>query len=317
MRTFVGAAAVVTAAILVVVAIDAIPSPAVAQRRPRVERARGRRRPSRQRASIDARAQARRTIHAPPPDPLPPAPRVDETPDDAIVARAEETPADVEHDEDDHDEEEDRGVFAISAATHVPISIGASIYVRPPRFPIFARAYVGWMPEPYVTLVDGVLVDARAYDAAFSPHVRAIATGTTMASFSLGVAHQVLDLAAGYTLLHRMPQISRDLVARVMGQDGVAAPGLERRLPESFPAEVMIHMVHVELGARMVAFEHLVVRVGVRWDHAIAANADVSIDAGGEVELERAIDEAEHEVGERLATFTFFPSLVIALGYQF
>ncbi|WP_157070399.1 hypothetical protein [Sandaracinus amylolyticus] len=110
-------------------------------------------------------------------------------------SRAEETPADVEHDEDDHDEEEDRGVFAISAATHVPISIGASIYVRPPRFPIFARAYVGWMPEPYVTLVDGVLVDARAYDAAFSPHVRAIATGTTMASFSLGVAHQVLDLA--------------------------------------------------------------------------------------------------------------------------
>ncbi|UJR84737.1 hypothetical protein [Sandaracinus amylolyticus] len=311
-----------TAAFLVVVAIDAMPSTAHAQRRPaRVERARARRRPARHRTSVGARTHARRTIHAPPPDPLPPAPRATDTTEHEVVARVEAAPPEVERDEEDEDEaahhEEDRGAFEISAATHAPISIGASIYVRPPTMPVFARAYVGWVPEPYVAAIDEVLVDARAYDAGFSPHVRAIATSTTMASFSLGVAHQVLDVAAGYTLLHRAPHISRDLVARVMGQDGVAAPGLERRLPESFPAEVMVHMVHLELGARMVAFEHLVVRLGVRWDHAIAANADVSIDAGGEVELQRAIEDAEAEVGERLATFTFFPSLVVALGYQF
>lgn len=198
----------------------------------------------------------------------------------------------------------------IEALTHFPIAIGGALTLRSPAL-VFIRAHGAVVPEPYVAIVDDVLRGAGAYDDQLSSDVRTVATSTVFASLSLGIALESIDLAAGYSLLYRQTSIERAFVVRTLGAEG---PALAPAIPEAVPTEALVHMVHGELSARFVIAEHFLLRIGMRWDHAVGAHVDAHLDASADPELDAAVVLAEERVREELESRTFFPTVLVSLG---
>ena len=233
------------------------------------------------------------------------APRPRATTDDAVA-----DPAVIESViEAVHDDAPD-WALDIEALTHFPIAIGGALTLRSPAL-LFIRAHGAVVPEPYVAVVDDVLRGAGAYDDQLSSDVRTVATSTVLASLSLGIALESIDLAAGYSLLYRQTSIERGFVVRTLGADG---PALAPAIPEAVPTEALVHMIHGEISARFVIAEHFLLRIGMRWDHAVGAHVDAHLDASADPELDAAVIVAEERVRKELESRTFFPTVLVSLG---
>jgi hypothetical protein len=117
-----------------------------------------------------------------------------------------------------------------------------------------------------------------------------------------------LELGASYVLLHRAARLDGAVVAAVFG-----APSSSMDVH----AEVAIHALSAELAWSFVVLEHFVLRVGLGWTHALAADVRLRAEGEGAAQAQQAIDRAAAQTREAITTYGMTPTASLQLGYRF
>lgn len=201
----------------------------------------------------------------------------------------------------------------IAAATSAPLSLGAEITVELP-LGLLVRAHVGFVPEPYVDLLNGVLEGVGAYDAAIAQLVDHAGANALLVRASGGirpVPGYGFEILAGYTHVSASARVSaadfEAATAQPMSWPGLNDVGLDSEL----------HMLHVQLGWTGLAWDHLAIRVLIGWAHTLSASTRVDVPDDLRARSPAAFADIEADVDDALTSYGFTPELSVAVGYRF
>ncbi|MDQ3034288.1 MAG: hypothetical protein M3Y87_17910 [Myxococcota bacterium] len=206
---------------------------------------------------------------------------------------------------------EDLVAFDVAIATHAPISLGVEANLRLP-LGILVRTHFGFMPEPYIGVINGVATGLGAYDSSVAALVDRSGANAFVMRLSGGirpVPGYGFEILAGYTMISASARASVRDFEQATGQ---SMPGME-----SVGIAATLHAFHVELGWSALVWDHLVIRGSIGWMHTLASDArvdttdDMRRRAGGRIE------DIETDVREALTSYGFSPEVRIGVGYQF
>lgn len=199
----------------------------------------------------------------------------------------------------------------IALATHIPISLGLEANLALP-LGLLLRAHFGFVPEPYVGLINDVGTGIGAYDAEVAQLVDESGGNAFVMRLSGGIRPAPgygFEILAGYTMISG----NADVTVRAFEQaTGQTLPGMS-----SIRVGATLHCFHVEMGWSALVWDHLVIRGSLGWVHTLGAEGRVDVPdelrnrAGGRIE------EIETDVREALTSYGFSPELRIAIGYRF
>lgn len=201
--------------------------------------------------------------------------------------------------------------FDLAIATHVPISLGVEAnLVLPLGF--LLRGHFGFMPEPYVGLINGVATGLGAYDSSVAALVDRSAGNAFVMRLSAGmrpVPGYGFEVLAGYTMIRANAQVPVEEFEQATGQ---SMPGME-----GVGLGATLHAFHVEMGWSALVWDHLVIRASIGWVHTLGAEAGIDVPQAIRDRAGGRIEEIEGDVRENLTTYGFSPELRVGVGYRF
>lgn len=215
-----------------------------------------------------------------------------------------------------------RRIAAVDLAfgTHLPISIGGELtgtfYEH-----FLVSLHVGYLPDAYVSMINGIATGAGAYDDTVAGVVSAAANGSRVVRASVGArpfARSAFELQLGYTMISAGGDVAgREAIERATGADlaGYDTDG---------SVASRLHGIHASVGGRWVFREHLMFNLALGWFHTlrsrtqIGANGELPLDSQALLRVQSAVSEAENYLDRRvLQRWAFTPEFRMTLGYRF
>lgn len=201
----------------------------------------------------------------------------------------------------------------LAIATHVPVSLGVEANLVMP-LGLLLRAHVGFMPEPYVGLINDVAQTFGAYD----DQVASVVSRSGQNSFVLRLSGGIrpvpgygFEILAGYTMIRGGAHIATADFEAATGQS-MNYPGLD-----AIGISAVLHAIHVEIGWSALVWDHLVIRASIGWMHTLAAEDAIDVPADLRARAGGRIEEIENSIRRGLTTWAFTPEARIGIGYQF
>ena len=242
------------------------------------------------------------TAYVPPPSPPVYGPSTDAPPD---------RPEDVEGDEPSPP------FFDVALSTQVPLSLGVLASLELPAR-LLLQLEAGWMPPGYGAAINGMVQAFAGYDDAigglidqsFGNAAVVRAAGGWRPFPSVG-----FEIFGGYTYVGLSGSVAPEDVARVVGGE-FASQVAQQLLTEDVDIASQLHNVHVGLGWRWVAFDHLVIRTNISYMQTLASSTTVETPenpAAGET----ATPIANRVLGDAYETYVKMPVVGLSAGYRF
>lgn len=214
-------------------------------------------------------------------------------------------PVDVAAHEEAHDEAPPPAhasglAFDLSAATLLPLAVGASM-----NFEIWEGIFLrvsGAVVIP--AYVDGINDIGRGYgvwDEATASTLGEILVDSLVIQSSVGIRPLggPLELSVGHLLFWS------------------EGPGPTSMSMQSQTLSISVHAVHAELGIRMLLGDVLVMRIAAGWLHGVGQNVSLSSAPGATPEDEAIRTAAESMMRGWLAQYGMGPTLSASLGIHF
>jgi hypothetical protein len=217
------------------------------------------------------------------------------------------------------EEKESKWHLGAEVATNFPLDVAPLrlTFETPPR--IRLTTSIGVLPDPYIDLVNSVLVSAGAFNE------------TTA---------EVIDDALGGSLVWRIQAGWRPLrnwgfygdvgyQLMTLGGEVTALSLLEiatgREVPSEFAAgfvvDSMLHMLVVELGYEWVIVDHLMIRFAIGYAGTMTSSTQVEPNFQPPPILQNTLDEFSRVSADYLddtyQTFVHTPTLTLGIGYRF
>jgi hypothetical protein len=166
----------------------------------------------------------------------------------------------------------------LGGGTHVPVSVGGEAVVELPGR-LLVGLHLGFMPAGYVRLMNEVATGFGWYDEQTASLIQSGLERSLILRASVGwrpFPRAGFELWGGYTLGALGGGLSAaDLIEAVTGLPFPAAEGQE------VPMRSNVHALHAAIGWRFVWVEHVVLRIGLGYLHAVGASTRIeSADAG-------------------------------------
>ena len=201
----------------------------------------------------------------------------------------------------------------LAAATSVPLSIGAEVTVELP-LGLLLRGHVGFVPEPYVDLLNGVLEGIGGYDEAVARLVDRAGANALVLRASAGIRPVLgygFEIVAGYSHVSASTRVSATDFEAATGQP-MLWPGLN---DVGIASE--LHLLHVQVGWTGLAWDHLAIRVLLGWAHTLSASTDVDVPSALRARSPATFADIEGDIEDALTSYGFTPELSLAIGYRF
>lgn len=210
----------------------------------------------------------------------------------------------------------------LGAATDYPISMGGLATMEVPGRLLFSLG-LGFMPQPYASSIDALLVAVHAYDNSVSQLVREALSSSFVLRASGGwrpLRDHGLELYGGYTLITLGGSANPvDVVNTVLAESG--SPD---RISGSYPnasVALTLHNVHATIGWRwLLANDHLVVRAALSYMQCLAASANVSLPtvSGASPQMTEGVSQALGAfIAPYLTTYGKAPVASLSASYRF
>lgn len=256
----------------------------------------------------------------PPGNPPPPVPSPDPatTPPAGVQARGEygrpyDPPDAVEEEADPADPPH----LDVALGTLAPLSIGGQITAELPGR-ILLQADVGFLPAAYGSAVNAMVQGFGAYDAEYQALIDGAIRDGVLVRLAGGwrpFSGAGFELYGGYTYVGLRGSAVPSEVASVIGGDFAAAVA-QQTLGDEVGLRTHLHNVHVAIGWRWVAFEHLVLRAQLGYMQTLASSSEVDIPAQPAL-AETATTVVDAELDDVFTTYAKLPTLGLSAGYRF
>lgn len=225
------------------------------------------------------------------------------------------TPFDASDGEDD--QEEAPPYFDIMVGTQVPIAIGGLLSLELPGR-ILLQGELGWMPPAYGSAINGVVQGFGAYDESIRDLVDGSLDDAFVGRVSGGwrpVPSAGFEIFAGYTYVGLSGNVSPESVADVVG-GAFAQQVAARALSDDVAISSSLHNVHVGLGWRWVAFDHLAIRLTAAYMQTLASSTSIETP---ELPAAAAIANplVDEEMSEIYTDYVKLPVIGLHGGYRF
>jgi hypothetical protein len=209
---------------------------------------------------------------------------------------------------------DDEVALDVAVATHIPISLGLEANLALPVGPIalLVRGHFGFMPEPYVGIINGVAQGLGAYDADVATLVSQSGGNAFVMRLSGGIRPAPgygFEILAGYTMIAASTRVSVREFEQATGQ---SIPGLE-----SIGVSATLHAFHLEMGWSALVWDHLVIRGSIGWVHTLGAEGRIDVPEEMRNRSRGRVDAIESDVRDALTTYGFSPEVRIGIGYRF
>lgn len=201
----------------------------------------------------------------------------------------------------------------LAIATHVPVSLGVEANLVMP-LGLLLRAHLGFMPEPYVGLINDVAQTFGAYDDQIASVVSRSGANSFVLRLSGGirpVPGYGFEILAGYTMVRGGANIATRDFEGATGQS-MNYPGLD-----TIGISAVLHAFHAEIGWSALVWDHLVIRASIGWMHTLAAEDAIDVPPELRARAGGRIEEIENSIRRGLTTWAFSPEARIGVGYQF
>lgn len=204
----------------------------------------------------------------------------------------------------------------VEAATDFPIQVGARAEVPLPSR-LRLSGTIGFVPEPYVRLVNRIAVERGAYDRDTADLIERSLRDSLAAAVHLGwrpFPRLGLLISGGYGYLTLgATGTTAETLSVILGvpRPPVTSPG------DRFDVRVSVHALHAEAGWRF-DLEPITLRLAV--GYAVAVSAPTRIDTeGGALTAASVAFEGDLESGlsDRVRRGFRFPTLSVSAGLAF
>ncbi len=208
--------------------------------------------------------------------------------------------------------------FGAEAVTDAPLDVGGRLWMEFP-YGVRLTTTVGTLPSGYVSMVNGVLVKAGAYDQATADMVKGTISSSVAWRLQLGwrpFANRGFFFEAGYGLLSLSGGTSVDTIAAASGQ---AAPQPFAGPGHDFTVKSLVHLITAEIGWTWALWEHLTIRASVGVSASIGAKSTISrsFKTPYAKEADAYASTASATLSSILRDKLITPTVSLALGYQF
>ncbi|WP_236607343.1 hypothetical protein [Sandaracinus amylolyticus] len=201
----------------------------------------------------------------------------------------------------------------LAIATQVPLTVGVEANIELP-LGLLIRGHLGFMPEPYLGLMNDVVHGIGAYGDEIASLVDRSGSNALVVRVSGGirpVPGYGFEILAGYTRIGAETRVGIDDFEAAVGQT-MRYPGLDE-----VGIDAELHMLHVELGWSALVWDHLVIRGSIGWAHTLGASTSIVVPDEVRGLAPEMFDDIERDVEDALETYGFTPQLSFAVGYRF
>lgn len=227
------------------------------------------------------------------------------------------TTASADRVDDGDDDEPSPPFFDVALSTQVPLSIGVMASLELPAR-LLLQLEAGWMPPGYGAAINGLVKSFAGYDdeignlidQSFDDAVVVRAAGGWRPFPSAG-----FEIFGGYTFVGLQGSVAPEDVASVVGGE-FATQVAGQLLTEDVGISSKLHNVHVGLGWRWVAFDHLVIRANLAYMQTLASSTSIETPenpAAGAI----ANPIANEVLGDAYETYVKMPVFGLSAGYRF
>ncbi len=206
--------------------------------------------------------------------------------------------------------------FDLALTTHVPLSIGGAATLELPGR-VLLQVDLGWMPPAYGSAINSLVKSFGAYDEGVAALVDAALDDAMVVRAAAGwrpFPSAGFEITGGYTYVALSGSVSpADLAAVVAGD---FASEVAQELEQDITLDSELHNIHVALGWRWVAWDHLVIRANLGYTQTLGSSSSVSIPdhREGEVMANPVVDA---ELGDIYQQYVKLPVLSLGAGYRF
>ncbi len=204
----------------------------------------------------------------------------------------------------------------LALVTHVPLSVGGAATLELPGR-LLVQLDLGWMPPAYGSAINSMVRSFGAYDSSIATLVDGALTDAMVVRASGGwrpFASAGFEITGGYTYVALSGTVTPADLAQVVA--GPFASDIAQQLGQEITLDSQLHNVHVTLGWRWVAFDHLLIRANVGYMQTLASSSSVDIPEHREGEL-LANPVVDQELDSIYRQYVKLPVLSIGAGYRF
>jgi hypothetical protein len=206
--------------------------------------------------------------------------------------------------------------FDLALVTHVPLSIGGVATLELPGR-LLIQLDLGWMPPAYSSAINSMVQSFGAYDASMAALIDSALADAMVVRASGGwrpFASAGFEITGGYTYVALTGTVApADLAAVVAGP---FAAEIAQQLEQDITLDSQLHNVHVALGWRWVALDHLLIRANLGYTQTLASSSSVEIPEHREGEA-LANPILDKELGGIYRQYIKLPVLSVSGGYRF
>jgi hypothetical protein len=210
--------------------------------------------------------------------------------------------------------------LGLEALTDLPVQIGGHVSLETP-YRIRVSTSLGFLPGPYVDLINAVVVAAGGYDEATADVIAGAISNSLVWRIHLGwrpFRGHGFYFEVGYALVTLGGDVSgEDLILVATGYD----PAAESSSEHDYDVGSTLHMIDVEVGWEFVFWEHFVVRVAIGVAATVGAHTEVEPLFDPAPRAQRWVDGLSQYGADYLddiyTTYVFPPVVSLGLGYRF
>jgi len=216
----------------------------------------------------------------------------------------------------DDTEEPSPPFFDLALATHVPLSLGGAATLELPGR-LLLQVDLGWMPRAYGSAINSLVSSFGAYDGGVAALVDAALEDAMVVRAGAGwrpFPSAGFEISGGYTYVALSGSVSPAELADVVA--GTFASEIAQQLDQDISLESQLHNVHVALGWRWVAWDHLVIRANLGYTQTLGSSSSVDIPdhREGEALANPVVDATLDDI---YSQYVKLPVLSVGVGYRF
>jgi hypothetical protein len=205
--------------------------------------------------------------------------------------------------------------LGVEAGTDVPLSVGGRLSLEAP-YGVRASTSLGVMPDPYVDLVNAVIVAADGYDERTAELVADTMENAMVWRLQLGwrpFRRWGFYVDAGYSLVSLSGDVNvSELAILALGD---TPPGSD--ILQSFGIRSTLHLAVAELGYEWVVFDRLVIRAAAGFAGAIDSSTEIEAKGEASEPLVGLAQRAAERFDDRYTSYLYTPTVTFQLGYRF
>lgn len=209
--------------------------------------------------------------------------------------------------------------LGLEALTDLPVQVGGRVVLEGP-YGLRLAAGLGWLPGPYVELINAILVSAGSYDQSTADMIERSLSDSLVFRAHLGwrpLAAHGFYLELGYGLVALGGGVSREDMITLA--TGVTPPSLPGGAERGYAVESRLHMLDIELGWEIRLWQGLYLRpalgVALTLDGRTRVSPEFPVLVPGAVD--RFTSQAAAYLDEVYERYVFVPCVSLGLGWRF